>query len=699
MNKVKNRGWVKNVAIIFLTVMLILTFFSNTIMNRSLPEVATQAVTSDSITAKIRGTGTVTANGSYEVMVDSTRKVKTVMIKEGQEVNTGDILFILEAGASEELSTARDTLRAAQKAYQEALINNADADYAKENRDIKLAREGLAEAQAKLEKITVTEAELTQARQNAEYYKSYAEEMKKALEKAQKDLEDAGGEAVTDKTLAAKRQEITNKEKERDLKKIAVDGDYQIHGARYFFVLYEARNRAKINEWTVDETMPYVIDLINQGKITEKHYFDWVSQLKKYLDGEMGNFSYSFSDEHIERKYTNILGKTEYYVRHADGNGSFIYVLPMDDYEEPVETPAVTKAPSTGKSADDAGDYGTYVSNDFATSYSTISADNKALKDLNDEISKLYKELREMQAGGTVHNAYTEAVKAAEEKSKAADELKTKADEALAKLEEQQKSYEDQQTTVKGLEKELENKLFDFAQQQKNDNKASQLAALNLQELAYNVSEAQKKLDALSGTDESANEIKASVSGIVRTVAITAGNTTTPNTSMATIEVPDMGYGLSFSVTNEQARRVHKGDVATVSNYYWGSTIEATLTAIKTDPKNPQTSKLLEFELSGDVTAGSSLTLSVGEKSAAYDYVVPNSAIRNDANGDSVLLITAKSSPLGNRYTATRVDVTVIASDDTSSAISGGIQSGDFVITTSTAPIKNGDRVRMADAA
>ncbi len=33
------RGWVKNVAIIFLAVLLVLTFFSNTIMNRSLPEV------------------------------------------------------------------------------------------------------------------------------------------------------------------------------------------------------------------------------------------------------------------------------------------------------------------------------------------------------------------------------------------------------------------------------------------------------------------------------------------------------------------------------------------------------------------------------------------------------------------------------------------------------------------------------------
>ena len=32
-----NRGWVKNAAIIFLAVLLVLTFFSNTIMNASLP--------------------------------------------------------------------------------------------------------------------------------------------------------------------------------------------------------------------------------------------------------------------------------------------------------------------------------------------------------------------------------------------------------------------------------------------------------------------------------------------------------------------------------------------------------------------------------------------------------------------------------------------------------------------------------------
>ena len=68
-NTKKRREWIKNAAIVFLVIMLILTFFSNTIMNYSLPEVATQTVTSGSITAKIRGTGNVEAGEPYNVSI------------------------------------------------------------------------------------------------------------------------------------------------------------------------------------------------------------------------------------------------------------------------------------------------------------------------------------------------------------------------------------------------------------------------------------------------------------------------------------------------------------------------------------------------------------------------------------------------------------------------------------------------------
>ena len=61
-----------------------------------------------------------------------------------------------------------------------------------------------------------------------------------------------------------------------------------------------------------------------------------------------------------------------------------------------------------------------------------------------------------------------------------------------------------------------------------------------------------------------------------------------------------------------------------------------------------------------------------------------------------VLAIVSKSTPLSTRYTATRVDVQVLASDDKSSAVSG-IGSGEFVITTSTKPIEAGTQVRLAE--
>jgi hypothetical protein len=98
------------------------------------------------------------------------------------------------------------------------------------------------------------------------------------------------------------------------------------------------------------------------------------------------------------------------------------------------------------------------------------------------------------------------------------------------------------------------------------------------------------------------------------------------------------------------------------------------------------------------VGAGDSITLSMGAKSKSYEKVVPKSAIREDSNGQFVYMIVAKSSPVGNRYTAQRVDVQVVESDDTNSSITGALATGDYVITTSTAPIENGSYVRLPES-
>ena len=81
---------------------------------------------------------------------------------------------------------------------------------------------------------------------------------------------------------------------------------------------------------------------------------------------------------------------------------------------------------------------------------------------------------------------------------------------------------------------------------------------------------------------------------------------------------------------------------------------------------------------------------------ANFDTIVPKSAIREDSNGKFVLIVTSKNTPLGNRYTATRADVQVLAEDDTSAAVSG-LASNDYVITTASKPLSPGSQVRMVE--
>jgi hypothetical protein len=46
---------------------------------------------------------------------------------------------------------------------------------------------------------------------------------------------------------------------------------------------------------------------------------------------------------------------------------------------------------------------------------------------------------------------------------------------------------------------------------------------------------------------------------------------------------------------------------------------------------------------------------------------------------------------------ATRVDVQVLASDDTQSAVTGGLSGWEYVITTSNKPVEAGKLVRLSN--
>ena len=153
----------KTVAIIFLAVLLVLTFFSNTIMNFSLPEVSAQYAYGGTITTRIRGSGTVEANSNYEVRIGQKRKIREVLVKQGDAVTIGDVLFRLEDVESEEVKTAQQAVKDAEKELKDAenAVKDAKTAYEESLRGVnpststavlalEQAKENLSEAQKKL---------------------------------------------------------------------------------------------------------------------------------------------------------------------------------------------------------------------------------------------------------------------------------------------------------------------------------------------------------------------------------------------------------------------------------------------------------------------------------------------------------------------------------------------------------------------
>ena len=659
---VKRREWVKTAAIIFLAVLLVLTFFSNTIMNASLPEVATQQVTQGTINAKIRASGTITANETYNVKLAQSRKIESVKCKVGQAVNAGDVLFVLEAQESDELKAAKTDLEAKELDYQKSLIN-ASNDSAQEDHDVQKLRDAYNEA------LTIYNQYSSMDPSSIAVAKIKAEE---ALKEYNKDLETAQKALDTIKNSTEYKNlesQIADLEKTLEPLKTAADSAKA--------TLEATLESLYTGNWDDISDVEDVIDDCN----------DRITSAQKAIEGAL-----SSNPEVTLNKYLYLVDKYE---------DDYLRVLAIfknntDAAKTAIESPnsqqfkqkLIEENYADEKTVDAVADPLITAFNSLYEYYSLAKADVI-------ELSKAKAELAYAEA----YLAYKKAAVGSEDLQKKYKEKQAEIERYELDVERAQQNVNDQKEkvddltsaataadTVKSTKTALEDKLFEM---NKGDT-----AALDMQAAKKAIEEAKANIEKLT-KDADAQEVTAKVGGTIASVTVTAGDTASADTAIATINQTDRGFTVKISITNEQAKKVKVGDTAELVNY-WGDAT-ATLETIGNDPQNPQKNRQLTFRLTGsDIQPDSNITLAIGQQSASYDAIVPTSAIRTDNNGSFVLAIVSKSTPLSTRYTATRVDVQVLASDDKSSAVSG-IGSGEFVITTSTKPIEAGTQVRLAE--
>ncbi len=563
----KRREWVKNAAIIFLSVMLVLTFFSNTFMNHSLPEVAAQYVQSGTITAKIRGTGTVESGDPYNVKISETRTISSVLVKTGDKVEKGDPLFLLEDKESKELTDAQAALDKAMLDFELALLSGDISNSTFQN----VQNGNVASINTYQSRIVAAEAEIDRWQKQVDEATNAINQLKTAQVNV-----DAGGTPDTgseqNKVNAA--QAALNS----DEVKIAKD---------------------KISEWQAAQaTCQATIDKYNE------------------------NIASSVS-----------------------GNG-FVNQVTEDEYQLALKN---------------------------REQYQSLINERQAFINNNPDKVK----------------AYDEKVKALADANKALADKQNSKENSTNSLTVQTQNWQ--------TELDKRNIQLKAAQDTKEQLLKDISTELNLD---YQLDSLQKQRDDIAKLQENAvgASIEAPISGTITSVTVKAGDEAQPDTALVTMQPEGKGFTMSFSVTNDQAKRLSVGDKADLVNSWRYSDMDITLASIKPDTTDPGQKKLLTFDITGDeVTPGQSLNVSVGQKSANYDLIVPNSAIREDSNGKFILIVESKSSPLGNRYVATRVDVEVLASDDTQSAVSGALYGSEFVITTSTQPVEAGKLVRLAN--
>ncbi len=492
------KDMVKNIAIAFLSVMLILTFFSNTIMNYSLPQVATQQITSGSISPQIRGTGTVSADDPYNVTVNETRKISGVALKEGAHVEIGDVIYYLEDKESKELTEAKEKLDELELTYEQSLFS---------------------------------------------------------------------GDVPND-----------------------------------------------------------VISNVRSGRDTT--YDTYQKELAVAID----NYNNALNADNAAQADIDFM------------TGKEGYDLAGNSYN--AATPAYMTA---------------------QLQYELTVAQQNGDDDRAEEISKQLAELTRDSAQLTNYGTQQDL----------------SYDQKLALLNQQKAK------TVAALK---------VAETEKEKLLKSINTEISLCQMRDKITEQRDKIAKLE-EESVGSSVKAPVKGTISSLSKVAGESTSADETIAVIQVDGKDMTTSFSVTNAQAQKLKVGDAAKPQNIWqFGEDFKATLTGIKNDKTDPGNKKLLTFKIeSKDVTPGQSISLAIGERAVDYDLVVPNSAIKTDSNGKFILVVTSKSSPLGNRYMASRVDVTVKAQDDNNTAIAAAVEGDEYVITTATTLVKAGDQVRLAN--
>ena len=649
---------VKNVAIVFLSVMLVLTFFSNSILNRALPEVATAYVQYNTITEKVRGNGTVMADDPYKVVVKDTRTIESVAVKVGDEVMKDQVLFYLEDAESEELTAKEKEVEAKEDeidAKREEL-DQETLNYMTAILSVDISNPAFQNIQNdNIASVTAYQAQIEASRQKVESAQKTVDDLKRQLLIVGMEPE---SNIDAEKQLAAAEEALKNAETR----------------------LNEAQAQVSSAQANVSSIEQYAQANATSGESIEEK----LENIKNTMDG-------NYSAQLIEYKTARDALKSV--LEDPNDTSKSLIDSFFNESGMPINNGALEEIKNTANQKEETSDK---LDSFLAVYESLLSAEEKKIIAESNQSTYPQEKAKLSIASSSVASAQSEYDTYKQKVSSLKNASNNSAEDQLEQKNNLELKLSDAEKVLENAKKEQDQLLKDISSELalSNQNDSIDKIEKELAELKEELAEIKEEYDEIQASLIDATVV-APVDGTIISIDKTAGESTVPQEAIATIQVAGKGMSLSFSVTNAQAAKVKVGDKAQLQNAWYYNDVMITLSKIKPDPEDPGKKKLLEFTVEGLVQSGESLAVSVGERSAEYEHVVPNSAIREDNKGKFILIIDEKTTPFGNRYKARRVDVEVLASDEINTAVTADLQGYEYVITTSNQPVKAGDQVRL----
>ena len=283
----------------------------------------------------------------------------------------------------------------------------------------------------------------------------------------------------------------------------------------------------------------------------------------------------------------------------------------------------------------------------------------------------------------TINAKDADATRYTTDKTKAEEELQEL--EMLPELQDAQRALNDANHEVTTKEKELSNARINDGI---NSDKKQDTAAENDAKIA-------KLEDEIAKLEEfySITEIKAPSSGYLTLANVTRGQQVMKDEVLFEIAELDSGLYVDCSVGKDTASQLYVGSEVR-ADYCDHAEVEQ----IRPDPNDPMNSSVVRIAVDGEwlIPGNTTITCTMSTSNRQYENVVPKGAVQRDSEGSFIYILVTKNSPLGERYVARKVPVTVLAEDSTSCAIEGPGVNFAYCIVRTEKPITNGEQVRLA---